>query len=82
MDHIPLLRLRCRTFTLSKGAAQPVVIALEVLLTFMGKLRASLKSIFWENVISTVVWCVCVCVCVCAVSYKHLRAHETASYRV
>ena len=22
--------------------------------------------------------CVCVCVCVCAVSYTHLRAHETA----
>ena len=23
-------------------------------------------------------WYVCVCVCVCAVSYTHLRAHETA----
>ena len=25
----------------------------------------------------TVHMCVCVCVCVCAVSYTHLRAHET-----
>ena len=26
--------------------------------------------------------CVCVCVCVCAVSYTHLRAHETRRHLV
>ena len=27
--------------------------------------------------VECVCMCVCVCVCVCAVSYTHLRAHET-----
>ena len=32
----------------------------------------------WVNSVCNRVFCVwCVCVCVCAVSYTHLRAHET-----